>query len=65
MSLTKQKKKNIFQTLTKHYGFEKSELAHDFYYSPAHGALLFWDGNYMELTFDLCEKFQRGAILMR
>jgi hypothetical protein len=62
MSLTIQQKEKIFQKLMKQYGFVQSRLADDLYVSKATGALLYWNGEMMELSFGLCEKFQRGEI---
>ena len=62
MSITTQQKEKIFQKLTEQYGFVQSRLADSLYVSPATGALLYWDGEMMELSFGLCEKVQRGDI---
>jgi len=57
-----QQKEKIFQKLTKQYGFVQSQLANDLYVSATTGAILFWNGEMMELSFGLCEKFQRGEV---
>lgn len=62
MSLTIQQKEKIFQKLTQQYGFVQSRLADNLYVSTGTGAILFWNGELMELSFGLCEKFQRGEI---
>ena len=65
MSITTQEKENIFRRLTEQYGFVQSQFADSLYVSPATGALLYWDGELMELSFGLCEKFEKGAIIMQ
>ena len=65
MRLTTQQKESIFKSLTERYGFVRSGLVDVLYVSPTSGALLYWDGNLMELTFGLCQKFEEGKIVMR
>ena len=62
MPLTKQQKEKVFRELTDKYGFVRARKLDDMYFSPKSFAILYWDGESMELTFELCELFERGEV---